>query len=82
MSREEIFEAIEKERAYQDEKWGRAFDDRNTPNDWVSYVAKYLGQSVTMPFDRSRFHEQLLKAATLCVAALERDEFPPRHYDK
>lgn len=82
MTRAEIFDAIEKERAYQDEKWGRDFDDKNTANDWVSYVAIYLGKAVTMPFNREAFHSALLKAATLCVAALERDAFPPRHYDK
>jgi hypothetical protein len=81
MSRAEIFSQIEAERAYQDNRWGTAFDDKNTVNDWVAYISKYLGQSVTMPLNIDTFHTQLLKVAALCVAALERDSYPARHYD-
>lgn len=82
-SRESIFVAISAERDYQDSKWGSAFDDKNTPNDWVAYIASYLGRAVTIPWNANIFREGLLKVAALCVAALERgDEFAPRHYDK
>lgn len=81
MTRQEVFEAIETERAYQVGKWGSEFDSKNTPNDWVTYITKYLGQSVTMPFDSERFRTQILKVATLAVAALEQNSYAPRHYD-
>jgi hypothetical protein len=81
MDRTEIFASIEKERAYQEQRWGNGFDTLNTPNDWVTYITKYLGQSVTMPFNAEQFRTQLLKVATLAVAALEQPTYAPRHYD-
>jgi hypothetical protein len=81
MNRQTIYAAIEAERAYQDEKWGTDFDVANTPNDWVTYITKYLGQAVTMPWDGKRFREQMLKVAALAVAALEQEDYAPRHYD-
>lgn len=80
-SRQAIYETIELERAYQDKKWGRTFDGKNTPNDWVAYITKYLGQSVTMPFHGETFRTQMLKVAALAVAALEQDDYAARHYD-
>lgn len=79
--RSDILDSIGAEREYQNEKWGNSFDSKNTPNDWVAYISKYLGQSVTMPFDDGRFREQILKVASLAVAALEQDSYAPRHYD-
>jgi len=81
MTREAIFQLIENERAYQDGKWGSSFDDKNTPNDWVAYIAIYLGKAVTFPWDRTAFRTAILKVAALCVAVLEREEYPKRHYD-
>lgn len=81
MNRPDIYQAIEGERDYQDQRWGNAFDRKNTPNDWVSYIAKYLGQAVTLPWDGDRFRTMLIKIATLCVAALEQMDYAPRHYD-
>lgn len=81
MNRVDIFANIEQERSYQNQKWGTSFDNKNTPNDWVAYISKYLGQSVTMPFNDEVFRTQLLKVATLAVAALEQTTYAPRHYD-
>lgn len=81
MTREDIFAEIERERAYQDKKWGREFDNKNTPNDWVAYIALYLGKAVTLPWDRTAFRTAILKVAALCVAILERGAYAPRHYD-
>lgn len=82
MNRQEIFQAIEAERNYQNGKWGADFDNKNTPNDWVAYIAKYLGNAVTLPWNKAAFRTAILKVATLCVAVLEREEYAPRHYDK
>lgn len=81
MTRHDIFKQIEEERTYQNARWGNDFDSKNTPNDWVAYIAKYLGQTVTMPFNDAVFRKQLLKVATLAVAALEQEKYAPRHYD-
>jgi hypothetical protein len=81
MTRQEIFDAVEKERAYQDGIWGREFDDKNTSNDWIAYITKYLGQALTLPWNKETFQKQILKAMTLCCAVLERDSYAARHYD-
>lgn len=81
MDRATIFTLIENERAYQDKKWGKAFDDKNTPNDWVAYIVAHAGKAVTLPWNREAFRASILKVAALCVAALEREEYAPRHYD-
>lgn len=81
MDRAQVYELIDQERAYQGTKWSQHFDDCNTPNDWVCYIAKYLGKAVTMPWSRVAFREALVKVAALAVAALERENYAPRHYD-
>ena len=80
-NRNDVYEAIDLEREYQDKKWGKEFDDKNTPNDWVAYIARYLGKAVIFPWSKDAFQTAILKIAALCVAILERDNFPQRHYD-
>lgn len=82
MRREEVFKAINDEREYQEKRWGAAFDEKNTPNDWVAYITKHAGMSVTLPLDKAQFRNQMLKVAAIAVAVLERDEYAPRHYDE
>jgi hypothetical protein len=79
--REVIFDEINRERLYQDERWGNEFDKLNSPNDWVAYIVSYLGRAVTMPWNYLYFRQALIKVAALCVAALEQNDFAPRHYD-
>lgn len=78
---EEILEQIRIERTYQNTKWGTEFDKKNTPNDWMAYIASYLGKALTYPFNRFTFSKALIKVAALCVAALEQDSYAKRHYD-
>ena len=81
-----ILEEISSEREYQNTQWGVTFDDRNTLNDWVTYICMYSGKAADLanvPADQRMY---LLKTATLAVAALEAFDrnggFPPRHYDE
>jgi hypothetical protein len=81
-----VLEEIFTERQYQETKWGDSFDSKNTANDWVAYIVKYAGQSVTLPWNSDQFRTQLLKVAAICVAAVERIDrnngvLPKRHYD-
>lgn len=80
-ARTRIFAEIDREREYQDGKWGDEFDQLNTPNDWVAYITAYVGKAVTLPWDGVSFRKAILKVAALCVAALERTDYAPRHYD-
>ena len=82
MQRIKVFQAISAERDYQDRKWGTGFDDKNTANDWVAYITCYLGKAVTMPWNGDHFRKAMIKVASLCVAVLEREKYPPRHYDR
>lgn len=81
-----IFAEIEKEREYQDSKWGTDFDDKNTLNDWCSYIVNYLGKAIAMKNTKEEQRIFLIKVATLSVAALEAFDrnhgFPNRHYDE
>jgi len=81
MNRSEVYAAIDAERAYQ-AKWGLEFDHANTPNDWVTYIVKYLGQCVTLPWNGDTFRKQMVKVAALAVAALEQYDYAPSHYDE
>ena len=88
MDRQEIFAQIDCERAYQDKTWGSEFDNKNTVNDWIAYIVKYLGNAITAAGTRPRtnnirdFRLAILKIATLCVCILEREDYAKRHYDE
>ena len=88
--REEILMEISEERERQDALWGTEFDDKNTPNDWLAYIVRYVAEGGYYgrleQYDPQQFRDFLIKAAALCVAAVEAYErnggFPPRHYEK
>ena len=71
-----IFDEIDNERKRQDELWGYEFDDKNNPNDWVTFVVRYLSKAAD---DRVIKHEDfeknyrlnMVKAATIIIAAIE-----------
>lgn len=82
--RQKIFDEVATELNTNAAVWGDEFDDKNTANDWVAYIAKYTGQAVTLPFDRERFEEQMKKVAGLAVSAIaasRRGGPAKRHYD-
>lgn len=85
--RQNIFNDIHAERNYQDEKWGKKFDNKNTANDWIAYLTKETGHAVqyVKPFDKHAFRKALVKVASTAVAAIEtlerNDGMPDRHYD-
>jgi hypothetical protein len=74
MNRNEIFKAIEDERAYQDTKWS-TIDAKNTPYNWAAYIGAYTNRSlVGVPGtdDQAKaFRKDMIKVAALAVAALE-----------
>lgn len=80
-----VLEEIRAEREYQDGEWGTKFDDNNTLNDWVTYIMIYMGQAAGMEASPEDQRKNMLKAATLAVAAVEsfdrNEQFAPRHYE-
>ena len=85
-----ILSAIGDERDRQTQLWGDAFDDKNTANDWVAYICHYVSEGAydgrAGKYTPEHFRDNLMKAATLCVAAIQAIErngqCAPRHYDK
>ena len=79
-----IFDEIDAERKKQDLNIGHEFDDKNTPNDWVTFVVRYVSRSAEFPVNEGR--TSMLKAAAMCVAALEAFDRAqgtvPRHYER
>lgn len=86
MARKEIFEAISAERDYQDGVWGTKFDDKNTPNDWATFLTQYAGKVAPLQMETEVYRKNLVKVAAIAVAALEaleRTGAPvKRHYDQ
>ena len=84
-SRKKIFGEINEERDYQDTRWGTEFDNKNTINDWMTYISMYGGYATEINRTKVDQRKYMLKVASLAVAALERfdenDGFAPRHYD-
>lgn len=80
-----VYEEIKAERSYQDSRWGTAFDDKNTANDWVAYISMYAAKASPEKWDAAEFRKGMIKVATLAVAAIEtfdrNGKLPPRHYD-
>lgn len=88
--REVVIEDVLKERLRQvsgDLPWDTEFDDKNTINDWITYIARYAGQAGFAGKDCDKTQRYwLVQTAAICIAAIEagdrNDGFPNRHYDK
>ena len=67
----EIFD----ERQRQLQLWGNKADDLNTRNDWAAYICRYVSDGAyngkDSLYSTQQFRANLIKAATLCVAAVE-----------
>lgn len=83
--RDGIYAAIDAERDYQDDRWGDEFDDKNTSNDWATYICRYATNAAGFDVTTAQFREQMVKVAALAVASIEATDrnggLPPRHYD-
>lgn len=73
---EEVIKQIIAEREYQMNKvgWSTEWDDNNKPHEWAGYITHYLGRNLAgdpMNIDSEKFRNDLLKVASLAVAAIE-----------
>lgn len=78
MSLRQILDVIAAERGYQMTRWGNKADDTlNSPNDWVAYISHHATRWFNggfAPYDAdtvAEFRKQMVKVATLAVAAIE-----------
>lgn len=76
---------IDDEREYQQGKWGNAFDDQNTINDWTTYICRYASNAAFEAKTAGERRTQLIKVAALACAAVETidriGDTARRHYD-
>lgn len=81
-----IYTELKAERDYQDGKWGHAFDDKNTLNDWMQYINIHGAKAAAMGVSKEEQRKQMVKVTALGIAALEafdrNNGFAPRHYDQ
>ena len=81
------FTAVTEERIYSLTQWDEEdFDDKNTLNDWVTYICMYATESAKMARrdDPTAIYDKLIKAANLALSAARRvreGTVAPRHYD-
>lgn len=66
--------------------WGTAFDDKNTLNDWASYIGIYTARATDMrnKYETDLQYDALLKVAGLALTAAARvrqGKVAKRHYD-
>lgn len=59
----EFFAKVDDERDYQDEKFGRAHDEKNTEDDWYRFIVEYAGN------EAYTFEDRMVKVAALAEAA-------------
>ena len=85
-----VLEDISGEIDRQLKLWGTAFDDKNTANDWVAYICRYVSEGSysgrNNQYSPKKFSDSLKKAAALCVSAIvtiaRNGDCAPRHYEK
>jgi hypothetical protein len=68
------YDEIQAERAHQEQKWGNAFDDKNTPFNWAAYIGQYATRNLIGDPDLvspAKFRADMVKVAALAVAAIE-----------
>jgi len=82
---DDVLNEVRAERDYQEAKWSPSFDDKNTANDWVSYIGRYCANASKFDLTQDEFETAMVKVAALAVAAVEtsrRNSGPAvRHYD-
>lgn len=74
MDREAHLKAIEAERERQFDLPGTEGDSRKSPAEWLMTICSLLGEGYPrsgIPPSRTDFERSLVKAAAVCVAALE-----------
>jgi len=83
---EEILNKILNEHDDAFRKWGTDFDDKNTLNDWVSYICRYASSAAEDQITNEESAKRLCKAAGLIVSSLEaldkNGNWADRHYEK
>ena len=71
LSRSEVYDFINGERAYQDNKWRHLDDSEWSINDWVVFIERYLKEIKEWTGHPREQMDAMRKVAALAVAAME-----------
>jgi hypothetical protein len=73
LSREEVFNIINKEREHQEKKWGIKHDDNHPISDWLIFMRKYLNEAENALYESNcdGVMTAIKKITLLGVAAME-----------
>lgn len=81
--RQEIFDMIEEERRYQDEKWGDEYDDGEWAiNDWIEFIRRQIKQAHADTGNTPAAMCHIRKIAALAVACMEYYDTPSREEEQ
>lgn len=81
---EELSNSVLAEVQRAKEMWPGDFDDKNTLNDWATFINIYFGRAAAMGTSKEDVVKNIRKAAGLALNALyyaENGLLAPRHYD-
>jgi len=79
--RRTIYEVIDEERGYQDEKWGSIEDYETDMAAWVVHIERHLEKAKAAVYERKdkEVLSEIRKIAALGVAAMEEHGFVRRN---
>lgn len=84
MNREQVYEVINRERGYQDVKWGgKVHDNHHEVEAWIVYMQAYLNKAINRVSTESGPHgglDELRKVVALGIACFEIHGVPERTY--
>lgn len=81
LKREEVYDIINEERKYQDNKWGGILhDESHSLSDWLTYIRKYLTDADNGLFinDEKKILSAIRKLTALGVVVMELHGVPKR----
>ena len=80
LTRKEVYEILDDERDYQDNKWGGSkHDDQHSISDWLIYIRIYLTEAENALYNGSDSMEAIRKITAMGVAAMEANGCPKRN---
>lgn len=81
MRRDQVYELIDSERDYQDQKWGKGHDEQNNVCNYILYMQHHLGKAASLAsteLNNKPALDELRKVVALGIACFEQLGLPKR----